>query len=302
MNALTRRLVARLGVLLAALALSPFANAILPESGFYWVKGESGRGFTLEMQQNLLFLATYTFTESGVPIWYVAGGPMTSDRDWEADVSEVTGGTSFDKGFRAVTSKTVGKARLAFSDESTATLTFLGTPLTISRFEFAFDSSAAGPDILLGEWAVSRVEGDQFGRYGGDRLAFGAVRPQPPLNVPTAVGLRLGSPTQTVLAVRDSASGRYFVVVDEGDGTLTRYEFKLTGVMKAEGSWVRYAATASPIPAATRPFVAFRTAAVQSLLGARSSAPATEKRAVAEPDLTRLAEHLAALLVANGSR
>ena len=82
-----------LSILLALHALMPgLGYAILPESGWYWNSAESGRGFNIEVQGDGLFLAAFVYRSDGSPVWYSAGGPMASDRNWSADLYETTGG------------------------------------------------------------------------------------------------------------------------------------------------------------------------------------------------------------------
>jgi hypothetical protein len=61
----------RLAVL-ALLALGVFtrpAAAFFPEPGFYWNTGESGTGYAIELQDNFLFLATYSYRNRLVQPW-----------------------------------------------------------------------------------------------------------------------------------------------------------------------------------------------------------------------------------------
>ena len=53
-------------------------GAGFPENGWWWNPAESGRGFSVEIQGNTLFLAGYMYDASGNPIWYISAGPMTS--------------------------------------------------------------------------------------------------------------------------------------------------------------------------------------------------------------------------------
>jgi hypothetical protein len=56
----------RLALLLIVglLAVAP-ARAFTPESGFWWAPNEPGSGIALEIQDNFVFLAAYTYDQDG---------------------------------------------------------------------------------------------------------------------------------------------------------------------------------------------------------------------------------------------
>jgi hypothetical protein len=45
--------------------LSVNAHAILPDGGWYWNPTESGRGFNIEIQNNVLFVAGFVYDAQG---------------------------------------------------------------------------------------------------------------------------------------------------------------------------------------------------------------------------------------------
>lgn len=49
-----------------------------PKSGWYWNPDESGRGWNIEIRGGTLFMSGYMYDEDGTPVWYIAGGAITS--------------------------------------------------------------------------------------------------------------------------------------------------------------------------------------------------------------------------------
>src|SRR6185436_15070668 len=150
------------------LAFAGVAHAWLPESGWYWNPSESGRGFNIEVQDSSIFLAAFVYRPDGTPVWYTAGGPMTNDRFWTADLFETTQGQCMGCAYRAPTGIGVGKATIAFTSERTAIITILGVGVSATRYDFT-GVGTASRDALFGEW--STTEGDPaFPVYFGERI------------------------------------------------------------------------------------------------------------------------------------
>ena len=58
-------------------------QAFVPETGFYWNSGQPGRGYAIEIQDRLVFMTIYTYTEEGNPVlreplWFSALGTLAS--------------------------------------------------------------------------------------------------------------------------------------------------------------------------------------------------------------------------------
>ncbi|HWQ94677.1 MAG TPA: delta-60 repeat domain-containing protein, partial [Gammaproteobacteria bacterium] len=51
----------------------------LPQPGWWWNPDESGRGFSVEVSQNTLFMAGYLYDASGRATWYASAGPMANN-------------------------------------------------------------------------------------------------------------------------------------------------------------------------------------------------------------------------------
>ena len=100
---------------LLGLLLSCNASAIIPENGWWWNPNESGRGFNLEVQDNLLFFASFAYDANGNPAWYTAGGPMSSDRDWSGQLVVTSRGQCFGCAYVDPVRTVVGTATLRFT-------------------------------------------------------------------------------------------------------------------------------------------------------------------------------------------
>src|SRR5258706_3076957 len=115
-----------LKLLLAGLLVSTNLWAIIPENGWWWNPSESGRGFNLEVQDNVLFFASFAYDSAGNPAWYTAGNPMTSDRDWSAPLIVTARGQCFGCPYVDPIRTVVGTVTLRFTSSQTAILTVNG--------------------------------------------------------------------------------------------------------------------------------------------------------------------------------
>ena len=148
-------MVRRLAVL-AVLALGVFtrpAAAFFPEPGFYWNTGESGTGYAIELQDNFLFLATYTYLPNGQAVFYTSGGFLTNDTTYTGVINQFSGGscitcTPFTP---PGTPQNAGTVTIVFDTEQSANITWNGRTFRIERFNFLLGSKT---DQMLGEWTM----------------------------------------------------------------------------------------------------------------------------------------------------
>jgi hypothetical protein len=110
----------------------------LGENGWWWNSGESGRGFSIEVQGNAMFMAGFMYDAAGSPIWYVAQGTLASNgfaNAWQ----QFAGGQTLTGPYRgpAVLNSNVGALSLSFASSRAGTLTLPnGRSLPITRFDF----------------------------------------------------------------------------------------------------------------------------------------------------------------------
>ena len=66
-------------MLLALMTLiTTAAQAVIPDSGWYFSPNLENSGFNIEIQDSTLFVSGFIYDGSGNPIWVVAGGPMAT--------------------------------------------------------------------------------------------------------------------------------------------------------------------------------------------------------------------------------
>lgn len=167
--------------LVAATLTSP-ALAYTPESGLWWNPEESGTGYTIEIQDNLMVVTVYGGNPNGEAKWYTAAGLLQGNALFEADLLgfsavQPIGGHY---GGRPTPDPVYGRLKIVFDpdDNRRATLTWPnGRSVPIQRHEFYFqrsdDNAAAGSNTLrmLGEWQfTSDLSADPEASfpYGGD--------------------------------------------------------------------------------------------------------------------------------------
>jgi hypothetical protein len=263
------------------LLLSFPAFAILPESGWYWNPAQSGRGFNIEIQDNLLFVAAFGYDLQGQPTWWVAGGPMQSDRSFSARASRVSGGPCFGCAYTPPGVSDAGPLTIAFSDEGHATVTFLGESVGVRRQDFG--NLTTNPDGLYGEWSTTEGE-PVLPVYFGDRISLNAPFTSSNGTV-YASGGRTGSmSTRVALGRFDPAAGQWLILVDSSTSYYSAYAFSMTALNRIEGQNWTYLKTSS-VSGSGLYFLAHRTKSRARLNG--FNAPGVAK------DFSEAAESLA---------
>lgn len=128
--------------------LAPKA-AFTPQSGLWWNPQESGRGFTFELQGNQIFMASYMYEASGVPVWYITTLNLVSGATFAGSMERYSGGQSLTGSYRPATPSTSARATLTFASGTTGSLTLALTdgsaPRTVSVERFALSSPALAP-------------------------------------------------------------------------------------------------------------------------------------------------------------
>jgi hypothetical protein len=237
---------------LAALAALP-ASAISPENGWYWNPNESGRGINIEIQDNILFMAAFVYRADGTPAWYVAGGPMSNDKTFSADLFETSGGQCLGCAYRAPGANKIGTASIAFISERSATVTLPGATLSVTRQDWSGLGSRTR-DALMGEW--SSTEGEpSTGVYAGDRISL--FVPQTDQFGPFVSGFRTGV-GNTAVGEFNTDFQYFTIVLDSSTQFYKAYIFTLDAFNRAQGGVWTYAKGSQPTGAGSY-FVSHRT-------------------------------------------
>jgi hypothetical protein len=263
--------------LIACLLVSSNAWAIIPEAGWWWSPSESGRGFNLETQNNLLFFASFAYDSSGNAIWLTAGGPMTSDRDFAADLTSFRNGQCFGCPYRAPTPTPAGRMTLRFTSSQTAVLTINGTAINIRRFDFWENETA--PDAMLGEF--SYVIGSATEQpFDGERVGFLTVRSDS--NGVYLSGNRLGSNSSAAIVGYLTSLPGWQLLLDSSATHYRLFRFNQTGFNRVEGNFWVYPKGTNPTGSGVF-FQAFRTASVALIT--TGAGPGSSKTAASEEEI-----------------
>jgi hypothetical protein len=127
-----------------------------PQTGWWWNPLEGGRGYSLEVQGNNLFFASFLYDVSGRSTWYVSTGPVSLDGSYyTGDLLSARGGQSLAgayPGFPALTRE--GNLTLTFGNSSTGTMVWPGGVVPIQRF-----------DIVAGGRNLDPVPGEPQGGW-----------------------------------------------------------------------------------------------------------------------------------------
>jgi alpha-tubulin suppressor-like RCC1 family protein len=110
-----------------------------PQRGWWWNPNEPGRGFSLEIQNNVMLIAGYMYDTNGNPIWYSSQGTMASSTTYQGNWVQFGYGQTLAGAFQAasVFNPNVGALTIQFSSPTAGTLTLPnGRQIPIQRFTF----------------------------------------------------------------------------------------------------------------------------------------------------------------------
>ena len=260
---------------LLALLFTTNAWAIIPENGWWWASNESGRGFNIEVQDHLLFFATFAYETNGSPMWLIAGGAMTSDRDFTGPLTKFTSGQCFGCPYVTPVAIPAGTMTLRFTSSQTAVLTINGSSITVKRFDFR-ETNEVAPDAMMGEWSSIIGESGTSG-FLGERVQYRVKLVDS--TGPFLSGSRLGESSATAVVSYSSSAGQWTALLDSSAGFWRYFVFNQTGFNRIEGSfWV---VAKGSTPSGTGEFFqAYRTASANFVT--RGFGPASTKATEAQ--------------------
>ena len=118
------------------LSLPPTATQ--PQTGWWWNPIEGGRGFSVEVQNNSAFIATYMYDGFGNPVWYASGPGALPSNNYQGSWSAYTGGQTLTGPYKSPAGSTFsGILTVQFSSATAGVLTLPdGRQLPIERFSF----------------------------------------------------------------------------------------------------------------------------------------------------------------------
>lgn len=241
---------ARLLLCIAALLLGSRALAFTPESGTWWNPNESGSGFMLEIQDNLLFLTFYTYAADGRPLWFTSAGLMNGNARYVGELTSFRDGQCFGCPYRPPVAQVGagGPVEIIFDTEIRGRISYAGRTIPIERMDYYLTRTTGDvrTDMMLGEWQLIADFAAQPGigyPFYGDILVFDRVDRAP--NPDIFDGCRasnsvVGRCTSSALANHD-ASGFYrastgdHVIVVNDDASNFAYYVVSTGTYQFDG-------------------------------------------------------------------
>lgn len=132
------------------------ATSYQPETGIYWNPAESGRGYTIEVNNDLAAVTVFHYADDGQPTWHLAVVPLRDMPSADAPGTFVgySGGQTLSGPYAAPRATEEGLLKLSFSRSCSGVLTFPRTR-TIPIQRFAFGSLAAGAECRTATAATS---------------------------------------------------------------------------------------------------------------------------------------------------
>lgn len=204
----------------AALCLYLFAlatqAAVLPGGptrGLWWNPNESGRGFNIEMQDDIMIVTSFVYASNGSATWFISAGRYDfSTNTFAATFDANSGGQCIGCAYARPQgiANAAGPMRIVFDSFVTATLYYQGGSTRLVKQMYAYDSVLS---ILRGSFVLT------FNRSGniiGDWLVFRTYESNS--NGPFVAGYFDGFPTSRVaVALYDATLRRYAMLVRIGN-------------------------------------------------------------------------------------
>ena len=257
------------------LLMATTASAVLPDSGFYYVAAESGKGFNIEIQNSQLVIMGYLYDQSGNQFWVYSGGPMSSDSTYSGPAYKTTNGQPLGGAYHPPTNVPFGTATVTFTTTMTANININGYTFAVTRFPFGIDLGNTAPgnsgpgelptsvaEPLLGEWAF--VEGGG-GSWFGERVVFTRVAATGEGQF-FAVGYISGDPARHALGNYTAYLGRWTVLINSSTSFTDLKVFTFVGFNLVEGTHFTYPTGGAPSGSGL-PMIGYRIKSAEAAAG-----------------------------------
>jgi hypothetical protein len=118
-----------------------------PQTGWWWNPQEGGRGYSIEVAGNNLFMAAYLYDVSGRSTWHVAAGATSIDGSvFNSQLMSFANGVTLTGTYRPNTRLAdAGPISLTFDDASHGTLVWPGGTLALQRYGFGAGGASTVP-------------------------------------------------------------------------------------------------------------------------------------------------------------
>lgn len=232
---------------LALLLINFPAFAFTPQSGMWWNPLEGGRGFTIDVQDNIVVFMAYIYNAQGKAEWYYSDGQLSADgTQFTSTLYRFEGGQCITCPYKPATNVgNAGTATIKFSTPGAGVLTWAGGTVAIERYNFRIGEA---PNALLGEWTfVYDIGGISFvNKYNFTRIIAGTS---------TGNGIAVDDGRNAAAEFKTSGSDAgsvYLVDIDSSGNISNIFIYKMV-INEVTGSWI------SPITFTKYPMFGLRT-------------------------------------------
>lgn len=136
-----------------------------PEDGWWWNPNEPGRGYLIERQDNIMFIASFHYAADGLPEWLTIQGVYTPDETATTEIGTFVGDTFESLNGQCIACAFIapttsdsaqGVAVINFTSNQSGTFAWEGETIPIERTFWAFGGTL---EQLSGQWAFSTLDG-----------------------------------------------------------------------------------------------------------------------------------------------
>jgi hypothetical protein len=184
-----------------------------PTRGLWWNAAESGRGFNIEMQDDIMIVTSFVYAPNGSATWFISAGRYNfTTNTFNATFDANTGGQCIGCAYVRPQgiANAAGPVRIVFDSLVTGTLYYQGGSTRITKQFYAYDSTLS---ILRGSFVLTF---NTNGLVIGDWLVMRTYESNS--NGPFVAGYFDGFPTSRIaVALYDTASRRYAYLVRVGN-------------------------------------------------------------------------------------
>ncbi|HSX59932.1 MAG TPA: hypothetical protein VLF18_07015 [Tahibacter sp.] len=208
---MTRWLIA---VMIYLVALGANAATLVggPTRGLWWNPAESGRGFNIEMQDDIMIVTSFVYAPNGSATWFISAGRYDfATNTFNATFDANTGGQCIGCAYVRPQgiANAAGPVRIVFDSYVTATLYYQGGSTRITKQLYAYDSVLS---ILRGSFVLTF---NTSGLVIGDWLVMRTY--ESGSSGPFVAGYFDGFPTSRIaVALYDASTRRYAFLVRVG--------------------------------------------------------------------------------------
>ena len=109
-----------------------------PQTGYWWNPAEGGRGYAIEVQYNIAYVAAFMYDPSGNPVWYASGPATLSGSVYMGTWASYSGGQTLAGDYQApAASAAAGNLTVQFASATSGTLTLPdGRQIPTQRYGF----------------------------------------------------------------------------------------------------------------------------------------------------------------------